>query len=89
MVKLSNDENIKNLKKRELLRILMIIFSLLTIVLAFLNLFDKVNIVFALFSFVITVILKRVRESTEIIRKDDDIDAIKKEIDDYKKIKNK
>lgn len=86
MVKLNNDENIKNLKKREFLRILMIIFSLLTIVLAFLNLFNKINIAFALLSFIITVILKKVRESTEIIRKNDELEAIKKEIEDNKKI---
>ena len=35
--KLSNDENIKNLKIRKNLRILMIIFASLTIVLAILN----------------------------------------------------
>ena len=41
--KLSNDENIKNLKIRKNLRILMIIFASLTIVLAILNLFYNVN----------------------------------------------
>ena len=42
--KLSNDENIKNLKIRKNLRILMIIFASLTIVLAILNLFYNVNL---------------------------------------------
>ena len=44
--KLSNDENIKNLKIRKNLRILMIIFASLTIVLVILNLFYNVNLVY-------------------------------------------
>ena len=40
MKKLSNDENIKNLKKRKYLRNVSICFSFLTIVFAFINLFD-------------------------------------------------
>ncbi len=41
MKKLSNDENITNLKKRKYLRTLSIIFAFLTIVFAFVNLFDR------------------------------------------------
>lgn len=71
MVKLSNDQNIKNLKLREKLRIGMIVFYLLTIILALLNLFGIVNIIFPLLTMVIACFLSKKREKTIINRKDD------------------
>lgn len=71
MVKLSNDQNIKNLKLREKLRIGMIVFYLLTIILALLNLFGIVNIIFPLLTMVIAFFLSKKRENTIINRKDD------------------
>ena len=41
MKKLSNDENITNLKKRKYLRHISIVFAFMTIVFAFVNLFDR------------------------------------------------
>lgn len=83
---LTNDENIKNLKKRETLRILIIVFSLITIMLTLANLFYKLNIVFALISFVIVQILNRMRAKTPII-KNDEFASIRKEIEKSKKHK--
>lgn len=69
--KITNDQNIKNLKKRKILRILIILFASVTIIFALLNLFSNVSIIFALVFFVITTILNRVRENTKIIKKDE------------------
>ena len=69
--KLSNDENIKNLKVRKNLRILMIIFASLTIVLAILNLFYNVNLAYALLTFISFYIVKLRRDVTPINRKDE------------------
>ena len=41
MKKLNNDENITNLKKRKYLRTVSIVLAFLTIVFAFVNLFDR------------------------------------------------
>ncbi len=41
MKKLSNDENITNLRKRKYLRTISMCFAFLTIVFAFVNLFDR------------------------------------------------
>lgn len=76
---LTNEQNLKNLKKREILRILTIIFALATITLAILNLFYGVNIIFALIAYLIVVILTKVRNSTPIILKDD-LSDVRKEI---------
>ena len=84
MKKISNDENIKNLRKREYLRIAMIIMSILTIILAILNLFFGVNIIFALLSFAVYVILNKVRDKIVINRKDELVE-VKKEIKKNKK----
>ena len=69
--KLSNDENIKNLKIRKNLRILMIIFASLTIVLAILNLFYNVNLAYALLTCISFYIVKWRRDVTPINRKDE------------------
>ena len=82
--RINNDQNIKNLKKREILRILIIIFSLLTIIFALGNLFYNVNLLFALFCFIVTVIFNKIREKTVIVKKDN-IKEIRQEIKKNKK----
>ena len=82
--RINNDQNIKNLKKREILRILIIIFSLLTIILALGNLFYSVNLLFALFCFIVTVIFNKIREKTVIVKKDN-LKEIRQEIKKNKK----
>lgn len=68
MGKITNDQNIKNLKARKILRYLIIIFGLVTIVLAILSLTIKLSFVFSLISFVIMTLLTKKRESIEIKR---------------------
>ncbi len=82
--RINNDQNIKNLKKREILRILIIIFSLLTIIFALGNLFYNVNLLFALFCFIVTVIFNKIREKTVIVKKDN-LKEIRQEIKKNKK----
>ena len=82
--RINNDQNIKNLKKREILRILIIIFSLLTIIFALGNLFYNVNLLFALFCFIVTVIFNKIREKTVIVQKDN-LKEIRQEIKKNKK----
>ena len=66
MVKLTNDQNIKNLKSRKILRRCIIIFGILTIVLAVLSLVVKLSFIYSLVSFVIMTILTKKRESIPI-----------------------
>ena len=82
--RINNDQNIKNLKKREILRILIIIFSLLTIIFALGNLFYNVNLLFALFCFIVTIIFNKIREKTVIVKKDN-LKEIRQEIKKNKK----
>lgn len=85
MVKLTNDQNIKNLKTRKILRILIIIFGLLTIILAFLSLTIKLGIGYSLVAFIITTILTRKREKIPINRnKDLEMKRIEKAIEKQK-----
>ncbi len=85
MVKLTNDQNIKNLKTRKILRILIIIFGLLTIILAFLSLTIKLGIGYSLVAFIITTILTRKREKIPINRnKDLETKRIEKAIEKQK-----
>ena len=82
--KISNDENIRNLKKRKILRAFIIIFCILTIILAFLNLFYDVSIFFAIGTFVIVIILNKTRDNI-FINKRDDLEEIREEIKKIKK----
>lgn len=81
---LTNEQNLKNLKKREVLRITIIIFALLTIVLALVNLFYGLHIIFAFISYIVVVVLTKIRNSTPIILKDD-LSDVRKEIENNKK----
>ena len=75
--KISNDENIRNLKKRKILRWIIIVFSIVTIVLSLLSLIVQLNFIFPLITFIITSILMRVRDNTPINKKDDLADVRK------------
>ena len=81
---ISNDENIKNLKKRKILRIIIIFFSLITIVLSILSIIYNINFIFPVISFIITHILIKIREKT-LINKKDDLDYVRKELKKSKK----
>lgn len=86
MEKLTNDQNIKNLKTRKILRILIIIFGILTIALAILSLTVKLGFGYSLVSFIIMTILTKKRESIPIkISKDIEIKRIEKSIQKKKK----
>lgn len=79
MEKLTNDQNIKNLKTRKILRILTIIFGILTIALAILSLTVKLGFGYSLVAFIIMTILTKKRESIPIkISKDIEIKRIEK-----------
>ena len=65
MNKLTNDEKIKISKYRKNLRIVIIIFIVLTIALAMLSLMIKLNPIFSLISFMIEVCLTKYRDKLD------------------------
>lgn len=92
---LTNDENIANLKKRKILRLVIILFATLTIILALLTIitewFDvgfKVSVIFALITYIITTILGRMRSKIPINR-NDEFDKIREEIKKTKRSNKK
>lgn len=62
MTKMSNDEKIKNVRVRKILKILIIIFAVLTIVFSGFSLIQNLNPVFALICFLIEVGLNKYRD---------------------------
>ena len=82
--KISNDENIKNLKKRKILRYFLIFFSIVTIVSSLLSLIYGLTIYIPLASFIITTILNKVRDSI-VINKKDDLKDVRKMLNKSKK----
>ena len=52
--KISNDENIKNLKKRKIIRIFIIIFAILTIILSILTIALNISLLFPVLTYIIT-----------------------------------
>ncbi|MBQ7136852.1 MAG: hypothetical protein IJO43_02605 [Bacilli bacterium] len=66
MNKLTNDQNIKNLKKRKILRYLIIALGIITIVLSILSLIIKWSFIFPLITFLLMTILTKKRESIPI-----------------------
>ena len=90
MEKLTNDQNIKNLKLRKNLRIIIMIGCILTIVLALISLvFDK-SAIYPLITFIITTILIKKREKIPIqISKDLETKRIEKALNKDKKGKKK
>lgn len=88
MNKLTNDQNIKNLKRRKILRYLIIFLGVVTIVLAILALTIKLNFVFSLISFIIMTVLTKKRESIPIkIHKDLEMKRIENALKKQKKKK--
>lgn len=84
MNKISNDENIKNLKKRKVLRIIIIIFCILTIASCILSLIIGLNLLVPIALFIITKVLISVREKT-VINKKDDLKYYRKVLNNSKK----
>ena len=86
MNKLTNDQNIKNLKRRKILRYLIIFLGVVTIVLAILALTIKLNFVFSLISFIIMTVLTKKRESIPIkISKDLEMRKIERSLKKHKR----
>ncbi len=85
-VRISNDENIANLKKRKILRYFMIFFDALTLVLAVLCLVFGISFIFPLITYIIAVILANIRKKT-IINKPNDIYEVEVELEKAKKRK--
>lgn len=69
-MKINNDQNLKNYKKRKILWWLIIIFGVLTIVLSFLSLLIKLGVGYALIAFIIMTLLTKKRNSIEYIPND-------------------
>ena len=63
MKKLRNEEKYLNYKKRKILRTLIIIFSIVTLILAVLSLLKVIDIVWAIILFVFSHILLKYRET--------------------------
>lgn len=88
MTKLTNDENIKNLKKRKVLRYLIIFFGIITIILAILALTIKLSFIFSLIAFIIMTMLTKKRDSIPIkIHKDLEMKRIENALKKQKKTK--
>lgn len=65
MNKLSNDEKINRIKKRKILKVFILIFGLSTIVLALFSLFNNLNPIFAIISFIIEYIISKYRDKLD------------------------
>lgn len=90
MKKLTNDQNIKNLRKRKVLRYFIIAFGVITIILAILALTIKLHFIFSVISFAIMTILTKTRENIPIkISKTIEMKRIEKAMEKQKKKKNK
>ena len=85
--RISNDENIENLRKRKIYRIVIIIFSILTILLALGSIFINQDIIYpALLAYLIVAYFSNKRKKT-IINKKEDLYEVEKEIENVKKRK--
>lgn len=65
MKMISNDEKVKRVKQRKILRILIIIFGLATLVLALFSLFNKISPIYAIITFVIEAGLSQYRNNLD------------------------
>lgn len=86
--KISNDENIKNLKLRKIYRWLIIFWSLVTIVLSILCLVIGISFVFPLITFIISTVFQKLRDNTKINKKDE-LSYVRKELEKPSKKKKK
>ena len=84
MKKLSNDENIKNLKKRKILRAVVMICAVITMLLSFASIFYNINLIFPLIAFIITHTMLKIRDKIEINKKDD-LKDVRKMLNNSKK----
>lgn len=84
---ISDNENIENFKKREILRWVIMVMSILTIILAILSLTIKLGFGYALVSYLITHVLISMRNKLEI--KESDLVKEKKEEKKTKKSEKK
>ena len=65
MTKLTNDEKIKRVKIRKILRYLIIFFGFLTLILAIHSLVTGFNPIFSIISFIIEFVLSKVRNKLD------------------------
>ncbi len=65
MEKLTNDEKIKRVSTRKILKVFIILFAILTIIFACLSLWRDVNPVFAIVFFLVEFLLNRYRLSLD------------------------
>lgn len=65
MTKISNDEKIKRVKQRKILKVFIIFFGLLTLVLSIHSLATGFTPIFALISFLIEAILSSIRNKLD------------------------
>ena len=85
--KISNDENIENLRKRKVYKTVIIIFSILTILLALGSMFINQDIIYpAILSYLVVAYFSNKRKKT-IINKREDLYEVEKEIENVKKHK--
>lgn len=63
--KISNDEKIKRVKQRKILKYFIIFFGLLTLVLSIHSLATKFTPIFALLSFLVEAILSKIRNDLD------------------------
>ncbi len=84
--RLTNDQNIANLKTRKILRYFIIAFAIITMILSILSLVIGLSFIFPLITYIIVVILSNKRNKTTI-NKVKDIYDVEKEIEKTKKHK--
>ena len=81
---ISNDENIRNLRRRKILRIVVIVLALVTIFLSLASIFLNISFIFPLIAFIITHFILKYRDKIEINKKDD-LDSVRKLLNKNKK----
>ena len=81
---ISNSENVRNLKKRKILRYFIIVFSIVTIITSVLSLVYGISVLFSFVSFIITSILMRIKDNIPI-NKQDDLKEVRKMLNKSKK----
>lgn len=64
-MKISNEEKIKRVKLRKILKVFIIIFGLATLVLALFSLFNKLSPIYAIITFVIEAVLSNYRNKLD------------------------
>lgn len=65
MTKLTNDEKIKNVQKRKVLKVVVILLAILTIIFAVLTLWIDLNPIYSLIAFILEAIVSKYREKLD------------------------